>query len=87
MGVLGFMHVLAEVVGYDREQRFGMSFDIVECGVEWGWGCGFVDQRWLIRWCFRYGMGWKGVLCAVEYLITRLACVNVTFTCEWSILS
>ena len=26
-----------------------------------GWG--YVDQRWLSRWCFRYDMGWKGVLC------------------------
>ena len=35
----------------------------------------------------RYGWGWKDVLCAMEYLISRLACVNVTVTCERSILS
>ena len=60
----------------------GVCWGIVECGVEWGWVCGCLS-----RWCFRYGMGWKGVLCVVECLITRLACVNLTFTCERSILS
>ena len=65
------------------DKKWGV-LGIVECGVEWsGDGdVGCVDQRWLSRWCFRYGMGKKGVFCAVECPITRLACVNVTFICE-----
>ena len=32
-------------------------------------------------------MTWVGKVCCVECLVTRLVCVNVTYTCERSILS
>ena len=60
-----------------------MSWGIVEYWVEWEWGCGLCGSALVESVVLSV---WHG-LSAAEYLITRLACVNVTFTCERNILS